>query len=143
MPYEYLEEIAIADVAFRAWSKTLEDLFVEAAEATLNVMLEDPGGLRERVHRDLHVRAESVEMLLFELLQELIYWKDAERLLLRVSGVEIASGNGEFSLTCRGRGETIDPQRHNLLADVKAVTFHRFRVRETSKGWEASVVLDI
>ena len=41
MPYEYLEDVATADIAFRAWEPTLEGVFVAAADATMNVMVED------------------------------------------------------------------------------------------------------
>ena len=41
MPYRYLEDIATADVAFEAWGDTLEEMFVAAADATMNVMVSD------------------------------------------------------------------------------------------------------
>jgi SHS2 domain-containing protein len=50
--------------------------------------------------------------------------------------------DGRFSLTAAAWGETIDPSRHELLVDVKAVTLHRFRVEKASRGWEATVILD-
>jgi SHS2 domain-containing protein len=34
-------------------------------------------------------------------------------------------------------------QRHRLRMDVKAVTLHRFALKETDQGWEAFVILDI
>jgi len=40
-------------------------------------------------------------------------------------------------------GEAIEPQKHRLIVDVKAVTMHLFRVTKTTQGWEAVVVLDI
>ncbi|NTV43837.1 MAG: archease, partial [Syntrophobacteraceae bacterium] len=40
-------------------------------------------------------------------------------------------------------GEKIDPDRHDLIVDVKAVTFHHFRVEQTRHGWEAMVILDL
>lgn len=143
MPYEYLEDIAIADVAFRAWSENLEGLFVSAAEATLNIMVEHPESVREETRREIRLSADSIEMLLFELLQDLIFWKDAEQLLLRVSDPVISGSEGAYSVSCLGRGEVMDPGRHQLLVDVKAVTLHRFLVRPTPDGWEATVVLDI
>ena len=33
MPYEFLEDVATADIAFRAWGETLEETFVAAATA--------------------------------------------------------------------------------------------------------------
>jgi len=41
MSYEFLEDVAIADIAFRAWGKDLEQLFLTAGDATINVMIEN------------------------------------------------------------------------------------------------------
>ncbi len=78
MPYEYLEEIATADIAFRAWDPSLEGAFVAAADATMNVMVEDLASIRPVVEREIKIENESLETLLFDFLQEFIYYKDAE-----------------------------------------------------------------
>lgn len=143
MPYQYLEEVAIADVAFEAWGNTLEELFTAAADATTNTMVRNMSELRERVEKPLQVSSDALDLLLMELLQELIYWKDAEKLLLRVKDLVIREGNGRYTLKAMAVGEELDPARHELVVDVKAVTLHRLRVEETDRRWEATVVLDI
>ena len=143
MPYRYIPDIAIADVAFEAWGGTLEELFVAAADATMNVMVADLATVAERLARTIRVEDTEVDMLLFQLLQELIFLKDAERLLLRVKAIEIRSIDGLFTLEAVARGEELDPARHDLVVDVKAVTLHRYRVNKTPGGWEAAVILDI
>ena len=40
-------------------------------------------------------------------------------------------------------GENIDPKKHKLKLDVKAVTLHMFRLQKKKNGWEAKFVLDI
>ena len=73
-----------------------------------------------------------------------MYFKDAEGLLLRVPEVRISGGDGgAFVLEAEARGEPLDPARHRLQVDVKAVTLHRLRVERTERGWEAFVVLDV
>ena len=143
MPYEYLEDIATADAAFRAWGKSLEEMFVAAAEATMNVMVADLNTIASSRELKLHLEEEAVEMLLFELLQELIFYKDAQQLLLRISGINIEQAEQKFTLDCRVHGERLNPQKHELTVDVKAVTLHRYQVQRTALGWEATVVLDI
>jgi len=143
MPYRFRDEIATADVAFEAWGETLEEVIIAAADATLNVMVADLDAVVDRVRRSIHAEADAADMLLFEVLQELIYYKDAERLLLRVPKVELECGAGRFSLKAEAYGEEIDPTRHELVVDVKAVTLHRFEVVETENGWQAQVILDI
>jgi len=143
MPYEYLDDIATADAAFRAWGETVEELFVAAAEATMNVMVGDLETISQDQSREIHVESDAIEMLLFELLQELIFYKDAERLLLRVSDLRINQNGDQFFLSAQARGEELNMEKHDLVVDVKAVTLHRYRVEETPQGWEAMVILDI
>jgi len=141
--YRYLEEIATADVAFEAWGATKEETFLAAADATLNTMVEEIGTVAPRERRVFSLAADSLDLLLFELLQELVYHKDAERLLLRVRDIRIEEAGSGYRLRAEAIGETIDPGRHSLLADVKAVTLHRLAVEKTTNGWRAVVVLDV
>lgn len=143
MPFEYVDDIATADVAFRAWGRTAEELFIAASDALMNVMVERLDSIEPREQRSMALEAEAMEMLLFELLQEIIFYKDADQLLLRVSRAEISGSSDRFSLRAEASGEAIDPARHDLIVDVKAVTFHRYRVEQSPEGWEAFVILDI
>jgi SHS2 domain-containing protein len=143
VPYRYVPEIAIADVAFEAWADTLEELFRAAGDATMNVMVGDLATIATHETRTLRLADTELDLLLFQLLQELIYFKDAERLLLRIHELEIRRINGEYRLQAQARGEELDPSRHDLVVDVKAVTLHRFCVEPTPQGWKAAVILDI
>ena len=82
-------------------------------------------------------------MLLFDFLQELIYFKDAKRLLLRVREAQIVQKDEVYFLRAKVAGERLDDVRHQQRADVKAVTLHRFSVRECDGVWKARVLLDI
>jgi len=143
MPFTFLEEIATADIAFEAWGKTLEETFLAAADATMNVMVEELNAVQPLEVRRFKLENEALDMLLFDLLQELIYYKDAETLILRVREVRIRDENGRHILEATTSGEKLDPDRHRPRVDVKAVTLHRFRLEKTEEGWKASVILDI
>ncbi|MHB8139490.1 MAG: archease [Smithellaceae bacterium] len=143
MPYAYLEEIAIADIAFRATGKTEEEVFAAAADATVNVMVEDLATIRDRRRIPLRLENDALDLLLFDFLNEFVYLKDAKGLLLRVGAIRVGRRDSRFTLTGELYGEELDPLRHPLAGDVKAVTLHRFELRRTDDGWEATVVLDI
>ena len=143
MPYRYLPDIATADVAFEAWADTPEELFVAAAEATMNVMVGDLSAIAGCEERAIRAEEAELDMLLFQLLQELIFFKDAEQLLLRIKEIGIRRLEDRFTLEAIACGEILDPSRHDLVVDVKAVTLHRFRVEQTAQGWQATVILDI
>ena len=143
MGYRFLEDIATADVAFEAWGETIEQMFAAAAQAAMNVMVADLDAIDRKETRPISLKSEAADMLLFELLQELIFYKDAEQLLLRVEDIHIGYSEGMYTLDGVGAGEPLDPEKHDLIVDVKAVTLHRFKVEQTHRGWEALVILDI
>jgi SHS2 domain-containing protein len=130
-------------VAFEAWGGTPEETFVSAGDATMNVMVDALDTIAPRESRSIELASDALDMLLFELLQELIYYKDAEELLLRLHSLRIEDMEGSYRLLAEARGEKIDRERHPLNVDVKAVTLHRFAVERTPTGWRAAVILDI
>ncbi len=143
MKYTFFDEEFTADIGFKATGDTAEDMLKAAAEATMKVMIDNLDDIEETVTKRIELEATSLEMALFDLLGELIFFKDAEQLLLRVKQMSISKQGENIVLTAEARGEKIDRQKHRLLVDVKAVTLHRFKVEETSEGWAAIVVLDI
>ena len=143
MPYHYLEEIGTADIAFEATGRDLPELFSDAADATTNVMIDNIEAIQPRETRQIELSNDKLDMLLFDLLQELIFLKDAERLLLRIREVQIDKRNDIYSLKAKAEGEPLDPERHHQRADVKAVTLHNFAVEQMDGGWKARVLLDI
>jgi SHS2 domain-containing protein len=143
MPYEFVDELTVADIAFRAWGRDLEETFVAAADAVMNTMVEDLDAVQPQDTRLLNVEHEALDLLLFDFLQELVYYKDAEQLLLRIQQLRIADDRQPYTLKATAAGERIDPDRHCMRVDVKAVTLHRFSLMQTERGWEAMVILDI
>ena len=143
MPFRFLEEIATADVAFEARGATLEELFISSAGALLGTMTAAPERVARLEKLTLRLEHEELDLLLFSFLQELIFYKDARRLLLHADRVRIEERDGLFRLEAQVSGERIDAGRHRLLVDVKAVTLHRFRLLFEDRAWKAVVVLDV
>ena len=56
---------------------------------------------------------------------------------------EQTEGQRRYTLKSTLYGETPEAGRHGLLTDVKAVTLHRFSLKQAEKGWKAFVILDI
>ncbi|HTY63220.1 MAG TPA: archease [Acidobacteriota bacterium] len=142
MPYRYLDDIAIADAAFEAWGGTLEEMLLAAADAAINVMVGNLDAIAAVAHRHFTLEESQLDMLLFQILQELVYYKDAERLLLRVRNARVMQYPDRWTAEVDASGDFINAEIHELVTDVKAVTLHRLRVQQTSRGWYATVVLD-
>jgi SHS2 domain-containing protein len=141
--YRYLDDLATADIAFEATGEDVEQVFVAAAEATMNVMVEELQSIEARVERIIEKEDAELDMLLFDMLQEIVYYKDAEQLLLRIRELAITERKGAYLLRARAVGERLDPRRHEQRADVKAVTLHRFSLQEADGLWKALVILDV
>jgi protein archease len=143
MPFHYLEDIGTADIAFEATGRDLPELFTAAADATMNVMIDNLDAIESRETQHIDLSSDNIEMLLFDFLQELIYFKDAKRLLLRARDTQIDQKGEAYFLKAKVVGERLDDTRHQQRADVKAVTLHGFSVEEQDSGWKAKVLLDI
>ena len=146
MPYRYLDDLTVADVAFEARGTTLEELFTAAWQATLQVMIENPTDIAGAESRSIALEEPSLDLLLHNFLQELIFYKDAEGLLLRIEDCRIQWQEGDREpgkLEARAAGQTIDPKVHRLGTDVKAVTFYNFSLARENRGWKTTVVLDV
>lgn len=141
MPYRFLEDIATGDAAFEAEGRTLEELFREAAVATFEVMV-DTKGVEPWITKEVELKNEAVDGLLFDWLSELVYLKDAEAVLFSKFNVNIKK-NDAYELKANASGENINQQKHILRSDVKAVTYHMFEVKKTEENWTARVILDI
>lgn len=141
--YEFLEDAPTADVGFTAWGATLDECFQAAAQATLASMVADPDSVKRRERRVVHVDHEDRELGLLRFLEELIFYKDAEGLYLHATQVHVEQRDESWKIDAVLEGEPIDPARHELTGDVKAVTVHRLRVEPIGSGWRATVVLDV
>src|SRR5213596_833538 len=136
MHYTYLEEIGTADIAFEATGRGLSELFRDAADATTNVMIDNIEAIQPRETRQIELSNGKLDMLLFDLLQELIFLKDAQRLLLRTADMQITEKDEAYFLKATAKGEPLDAERHHQRADVKAVTLHGFSVEKHEGGWK-------
>ncbi len=143
MPYRYIEEEATADIAFEAWGKDLDEVFRDAGNALTNVMIENPEAIEPGIKQLIEIDNENLDLLLYNFLEQIIYYKDARQLLLKVAMVKVTNTGNLWHLNAIANGETIDPTRHRQVVDVKAVTLHHFSLVRDGEGWRAHVVLDI
>ncbi len=143
MPYRYLPDIATSDAAFEAVGETREEMFAAAADALINVMVEDLATIQPLEELEIVLKDNALDLLLFAFLQELIYYKDARRLLLRPTSLSITDKDHDLEFRALVAGEEISPRRHSMIVDVKAVTLHRFSVEHSDGIWRATVILDV
>ncbi|HEU0265787.1 MAG TPA: archease, partial [Geobacterales bacterium] len=107
------------------------------------IMVAETDDVSARKSLTVTLHHEDLELLLFDFLQEIIFLKDSQRLLLRVRAITIANEQEVLSLKAELCGEQINSACHELLADVKAITLHQFRVEHEGTCWKARVIVDV
>lgn len=143
MTYELVEGLSRSDVAFRVQHDDLESLFAEGARALMAIMMENPGAIHPTIDLDITCEDGAIDLLYHEWLSEIIYFKDARRLLLLPQSLDISPFGWGYRLTARCRGEEIDRERHCFRVDIKAVTLHGLSVTRNDGTWSATAVIDV
>jgi SHS2 domain-containing protein len=128
-----------ADLGLRVRAPDLNTLFAEAAAGLLSAIVEDVTAVRPAVEQSIELSGTDREYLLFDWLRELLYRFDAGHMVYRDFAVTVRPDR----LTATIRGEPLDPGRHALSHEVKAITYHGLKVEQTADGWLAEVIVDI
>ncbi len=128
-----------ADLGLRVRAADLDTLFAEAGQALFSAVIEDLKTVRpsQRIH--VNLTGTDREFLLFDWLNELLYRWEADHLLFGTFEARVT----EAGLTASAWGEPLDPSRHVLSHEVKAITYHGLRVEPADDGWLAEVIVDI
>ncbi len=139
-PYEYLPHTA--DVKFRAYGKTLEEAFENAALAMLNIMV-DTKQVKATITKSVAAEGSDLQALLQNFLEQFIIILDTDNFFLsKIREIKISNRNGKYSLAAvvagdeAGNYETLGPL-------VKACTYNDMKVERQGKTWLAQVLVDI
>jgi SHS2 domain-containing protein len=139
--FRFVDEVT-SDASFVAEAPTLSALFTAAADALLALTVERPDQVRALERRDVELDDERLDWLLLRFLNELIYLRDAEGLLLRVETLALDESE-PLRLRATLVGEPLDLTRHTAASEVKAATAYGLRVERAAGGWTASATLDV
>ncbi len=135
--FDFLDHTA--DMGLVVYGEDLKRLFENAAEAFFTVIT-DLGKVRKRIERKIEIGRESLERLMVDWLNELLYLHEVEDLLFSHFEVESV---GEDGLKARVEGEPFEEGRHPIKTGVKAVTYHQIQVKQENGLWRAQVILDL
>jgi SHS2 domain-containing protein len=141
--FRFLEEIALADIAFEAEGESVEEVFRGATQALLECMANpatvSSGGWERAIERsDVDPSA-----LLFDWLSEVVYWKDAAGVVFQEAPLTLTQEGDVWLLRARLVGAQVDQQTQELHADVKGVTKHLYELKQTGACWKVRMVLDV
>jgi len=140
--FRFLEEIALADIAFEAEGESVEEVFRGATQALLESMA-NPTTVSGGWERAIELSDVDPSALLFDWLSEVVYWKDAAGVVFREAPLILRREGDVWLLRARLIGAPVDQQAQELHADVKGVTKHLYELKPTGGCWKVRVVLDV
>lgn len=137
-PFEYLEHTA--DVKFRAYGRTPEEMLSNAAVALFGTMT-DLSKIQIKETWKTELNAPDLEQLAYDWLSEIVFLFETESAVFSTFDVKLKR-NGDWKLEAEIGGERTDLSRHAFDNEVKAVTLHEFEVRK-NETWCLQAVLDV
>ncbi|AIJ06370.1 hypothetical protein JH146_1528 [Methanocaldococcus bathoardescens] len=138
--FNYFE--TTADLGVEAKGKSLEEAFKEGAKGLYNIMVDiDKVDKKEKI--EFEIEGEDLEELLYNFLNELLFYTDVENLVFSDFDVKIEKDNNGYKLKCIAYGEKINKEKHNIKEEVKAVTYHMMEVKQEEDGWKIRYIVDL
>ena len=135
--FEIIEHTA--DVAIAAYGADLKAAFANAAFGMFSIMT-DIGKVKDTASRDVEVTADDRKDLLVSWLNELLFVCEVEKMLLKRFDIVTLD---KTILKARCYGEKIDPKRHKIKIEIKAVTYHMLKIEEKQNHTRVQVLFDI
>ena len=136
--FEYLEHTA--DVKFRAYGKTAEEMLCNAASALFQAMV-DPTTIAAQEIWTVELEGDDLDDLAYRWLSEIIFLFETESAVFSTFSLQLKQDE-KMRLYGKIGGERIDLGRHAFENEVKAVTRHKFGIKK-NQIWCIQVVLDV
>lgn len=134
--YEYFE--ATADIGLKAYGNDMNEAFENAGLAIFNIISDTSLIIPER-KIEFEVTSEDDVSLLYDFLEELLFYHETEFMLFSRFDVEI---DEKFHLKAVIYGEEIDWNKHERKTEIKAITFHKMEVKKTDHV-ELQAIVDL
>ncbi|MDQ1262283.1 MAG: protein archease [Euryarchaeota archaeon] len=140
IPFEYLEHTA--DIKFRAYGKTPEEMLCNAAAALFQSMVR-PEAIAVKETWKVELETTDLEDLAYQWLSEIVFLFETESAVFAAFSMKLERNAAEsWKLQAEIGGERIDLQRHAFENEVKAITRHKFGIKK-NEVWCIQVILDV
>ena len=137
--YEYFD--VTADIGFKAYGNNLNEAFENAGLAIFNI-ISDTSNISSDISKSFEIASEDEVSLLYDYLEELLFFHEVDFMLFSSFDVEIEKLDGAFNLKATICGEPIDWQKHERKTEIKAITFHMMDVKKTNH-YELQAIVDL
>jgi SHS2 domain-containing protein len=137
--YEIIDHTA--DIGIRVEGASLEELFIAAAEAMVDLTVRQKRTFIPSIEVPIAIEAPAVDQLFVRWLSELLFVFESRKLVLTKFWIDRID---EQHLEAAAKGLKFDETRHEQRLAIKAVTYHKLSVAKAPDGrWKAEVIFDI
>jgi len=140
--FRFLDNVALADLAFEAVGDSIEEVFNAATQAVIETMASSRT-IGTSWERAIERSDRDLPELLFDWLSDIVYWKDAAGVVFHDAPLTITKEAERWVLKARLIGALVDPTRQELRNDVKGITKHLYELKQDGASWRVRVVLDV
>ena len=123
--FEYFD--VTADIGFYAFGNTLNESFENAGLAMFNI-ISDTDNISPEKSIEFEITSEDEVSLLYDYLEELLFYHEVEFMLFCEFDVQIEKTDGGYHLKAIITGEDINWDKHDRDCEIKAITFHQMEV---------------
>jgi SHS2 domain-containing protein len=129
-----------ADMGILVRGINLKNLFEEAAKSMMYIMLTQTPGLKATHAVKVSIKGADLPDLMVRWLGEILYLFEGEKTVVTDTFVSAI-----FPSRLEAKLQTIpfDPAFHEILREIKAVTYHQIEVEEKDDRWEARIIFDL
>ncbi|MHA2287668.1 MAG: archease [Promethearchaeota archaeon] len=133
-----------ADVQVRSWATSIEEAFSQTAYSLMTTITPNLRNITPEIEKEIIVKAEDKEALLFDFLTEFLYIFDVEELVFSQIYVnKIEKVNDNYKLQATLKGEKFDLNKHEVGIEVKAITYSFLNIEESHEKTVIDIVFDI
>lgn len=135
-----------ADAGIRVWGHEWKEVIEEAAKGMVSLIV-DLTTVLAREERTVRVEGKSGEEILLSWLREILFLMEQGGMVF--SKFKVEEDNFSYEKPDKYRflgklvGEKIDPARHDICTEIKAVTRHNFSLVKKGSLWEAEIIFDL
>lgn len=140
--YEFLPHTA--DEKFVVTANSLEDGFSTSVEAFFEILLGDAVFVENKITKEFSLSAKKLRSLLYDFLNELVFYFDSEDLLLQIVNELVIDENKDGTWTLNASLSGDYQYDYALRTEIKNMTYSEMELKESNSGvWELTVVVDI
>ncbi|OGC00619.1 hypothetical protein A2V82_01825 [candidate division KSB1 bacterium RBG_16_48_16] len=127
------------DIGIQLEADSPEEIFELSAQTMFEIICPSAKARPLRQYR-IDIKEDDLEQLWVSWLSHLnVLFQTEQFLLAAIDSIKIENN----SLQAVVNGDCVDPVKHRVELEIKAVTYHKMYIRHDNNRWRAQVIFDI